>query len=660
MYPFTHAPRHYILIGTILALAALAIVLLLASGSGASARTTASDLAAPGSGLLPQQDEPQTEPEACATNPAEVVVMGSVALFDVYWDPETETLNNNPCPPAVVHTDHVDPDTEQTTEITTRSPSDVDIGHTVVHLRHQVARRTLVAKRDGQEVQASELAVDPDGPLWGAYPPGEENKQVWFLPVFATEEEEHAHAQELAFHLGFSAGLLRDEDWNGDILYDFEVIREPGIDPSDRGIILASRSNSFSRADVQWDTRHPDRNPVQVEPGEYVHRAWAFTKPGTYVLEVQAKGNPEDSLVADDRIDVVTSVARRYTFHVGLLADLEVEVEASDSSPAAGGEARFTITASNGGPSEAPDTVVRVELPHGLTFSSSSVGDAYDAGEWRIGDLLADASASMTLVADVGENTHGEELTVTASISATELIGDSPVTELDPHTGDNTDASTVTPARAPNSQPIFNVVRSVLENSHHSAAVGDPIPVRQADNDALHFALSGAGSEKFYVESSSAGAQIRVQGGADLDYETKSSYELTLRVADNRDLDGNENGTVENPNFDNAIGVTVNLQDVHEGPYVTVAVDLAEGTLAELTATPHDLPAGISHITYTWEAYNNTRGGYFVANNQGPDYVWQPSQAATWTLRAYIQYQDSSGRSHQIGSNRVTVTLPAS
>ncbi len=309
--------------GATLAIAALVVTLLAVSFAGAP--TQVQDHG----GIF----DGDTTPEACDPDPADVVVRGSVALFDVYWDPEAETLNNNPCPPAVVHTDHYDEDTETTTEITTRMPSNVDIGHTIIHLRHDVVRRTLVAEGHAMADEDGYLAVDPDSPLLDAYPPGEQNKQVWFLPIFASEEEEHAHQDELAFHLGFSAGLMRDADWKGDIQYDFEVIREPQVAPGDRGVIMVSENVSFTEQAIDWNTRDPDKKPISVAPGEYEHRAWAFTRPGTYVLSVQAKARPVSGLGDDTKVEGVTSKAREYTFHVGLLADLRVKVE--PVSPAA-------------------------------------------------------------------------------------------------------------------------------------------------------------------------------------------------------------------------------------------------------------------------------------------------------------------------------------
>ena len=96
------------------------------------------------------------EPEPCAAEPADEVSSSLVtlddgttrqdhlALFDVYWDndddaldPNSKTLINNPCPPMVVHHPaHYDEDpvTSYQTSTTTRAASDIDIGHTIIHI----------------------------------------------------------------------------------------------------------------------------------------------------------------------------------------------------------------------------------------------------------------------------------------------------------------------------------------------------------------------------------------------------------------------------------------------------------------------------------------------------------------------------------------------
>lgn len=247
----------------------------------------------------------QTTPEACDPNPVDTVSSGRLALFDVYWDTETETLNNNPCPPLVVHT--VD---RRGRERTTRNPSDIDIGHTIIHVPAS-ARQTVTADGEGDydgDHNAFLRPLQNDGTR-------ADSALVWILPSCRTTPAP-------PFCLAFSAGLLDPNDWNGDVSYKLETIRH-----RNRGHEALVPANFFvfhverGLPNILWRTDEPDTNAYGITPGTYDHPYWAFTAPGTYELHVQIKGRPNRSRTGGPLIDAttVTSEERRYTVHVGRL-----------------------------------------------------------------------------------------------------------------------------------------------------------------------------------------------------------------------------------------------------------------------------------------------------------------------------------------------------
>ena len=143
------------------------------------------------------------------------------------------------------------------------------------------------------------------------------------------------------FCLGFSAGLLQPGDWNGDIQYEFEAIREPGHATTGYGDFFVFHVED-GLPNILWRTDEADTNAYGITPGTYDHAYWAFTEPGTYVFHVQVKGRPNRNRTDGPLIDAttVTSEVRRYTFHVGDLAvnhDPVFEVERSVSENATGG-----------------------------------------------------------------------------------------------------------------------------------------------------------------------------------------------------------------------------------------------------------------------------------------------------------------------------------
>ena len=156
-----------------------------------------------------------------------------------------------------------------------------------------------------------------------------DSADVWVVPACEEEEEEGTPARtalDPPFCLGFSAGLLNPGHWNGDVQYEFEAIREPGHATEDGGwgdFFVFHVENG--RPNVIWRTDDADTNVYTITPGTYDHAFWAFTKPGTYVFHVHAKGHPNSapSVGGDPLIEAktVSSEVRRYTFHVG---DLDV------------------------------------------------------------------------------------------------------------------------------------------------------------------------------------------------------------------------------------------------------------------------------------------------------------------------------------------------
>ena len=104
-----------------------------------------------------------------------------------------------------------------------------------------------------------------------------------------------------------------------------------------------------------------------------------------------------------------------------------------------------------------------------------------------------------------------------------------------------------------NAAPVFPATetgaRSVAENSPAGASVGDPVAA--TDTDTLVYSLGGDDSSLFSLDSGTG--QISVAAGTDLDYETKTTYSVTVTAADTAGQ------TAE-------IDVTISVSDVAEPP----------------------------------------------------------------------------------------------
>ncbi len=135
-----------------------------------------------------------------------------------------------------------------------------------------------------------------------------------------------------------------------------------------------------------------------------------------------------------------------------------------------------------------------------------------------------------------------------------------------------------------NLDPTFSddtATRSVAENSAAGTNVGtavtatDPYPT----TDTLYYTLTGTDASKFAVGSNTG--QITVTSGTSLDYETKTSYSVTLNVSDKKASDGTADTVI-----DDTIAVTINVTNVNEGPEFSAATatrGIAENSAANAT-----------------------------------------------------------------------------
>ena len=106
-----------------------------------------------------------------------------------------------------------------------------------------------------------------------------------------------------------------------------------------------------------------------------------------------------------------------------------------------------------------------------------------------------------------------------------------------------------------NRAPVFtegnSTSRSIAENTGSGVDIGSAVSATDADDDTLTYTLSGTDAASFSINSTSG--QLRTKSA--LDYETKTSYSVTISVSDGSLTD--------------TISVTINITDVDETPAVT-------------------------------------------------------------------------------------------
>ena len=98
---------------------------------------------------------------------------------------------------------------------------------------------------------------------------------------------------------------------------------------------------------------------------------------------------------------------------------------------------------------------------------------------------------------------------------------------------------------AANSAPEFpsseTGTRSVEENTASGQDIGAPVSASDADGDSLTYTLSGTDAGSFTLDASTG----RLKTSAALDYETKTTYSVTVSVRDSKDSGGNPDTSVD-------------------------------------------------------------------------------------------------------------------
>ena len=167
-----------------------------------------------------------------------------------------------------------------------------------------------------------------------------------------------------------------------------------------------------------------------------------------------------------------------------------------------------------------------------------------------------------------------------------------------PGTSVQTPTTTPTPT---NTAPTFTAgsttTRSVAENTAAGRNIGSPVSATDAQNDTLTYTLGGTDANAFSIERTTG--QLKTKSA--LDYETKSTYTVTVTV-----FDGSLSDTIT---------VTISITDVAETPTPQQPGRGGETpTLSASTASPlteATLHESIVTLTLTGRAYEDS--SYTVA-----------------------------------------------
>ena len=258
------------------------------------------------------------------------------------------------------------------------------------------------------------------------------------------------------------------------------------------------------------------------------------------------------------------------------------------------------------------DLAVRATDSTGLTGATRVTITVTDVGEKPV-FALEDVTLTVSENADSGRNI-GAPITATDPDSGDTLTyslrrGDKDAFSIDPNTGQlrtkaaldyeaknaytdlavrATDSTGLTGATrvtinvtaGGNRAPVFtdgsSATRTVAENTASGENIGNAFAATDADNDTLTYSLGGTDAAAFSIVSTTG----QLQTNADLDYETKSSYSVTVSVSDG-------NGGSD------SIDVTINVTDANDLPVFTDGSSTTR-SVAENTAAGVNIGTAIS------------------------------------------------------------------
>ncbi len=175
--------------------------------------------------------------------------------------------------------------------------------------------------------------------------------------------------------------------------------------------------------------------------------------------------------------------------------------------------------------------------------------------------------------------------------------------------------------------PGSSTTRSINENSASGANVGAAVRATDADGDTLTYALSGDDEMYFTIDNM---GQIKVDADAMLDYETKSTYMVTVAATD--------------PDSDSdSIMVTIMVTNVNEMGMVALS-SMTPMVGVDLTATLTD-PDVVVEGSVTWQWTRSMRMDGTFENIDGATSMSYTPVAGDvgYYLRATGMYTDGHG-----------------
>ena len=253
------------------------------------------------------------------------------------------------------------------------------------------------------------------------------------------------------------------------------------------------------------------------------------------------------------------------------------------------------------------------------TYTYTHALSGTDAGSFEIGSATGQITVKSGISLDYETKTsYSVTVTVTAAaktqgVNAQSVDPNAPGDYTIPVTINVTDVNEA-PALPDPSEGQTSLARSVAENSAAGTNVGAAVAATDPEGDTLTYSLTGTDANDFTIDSASG--QIKVKSA--LDYETKTSYSVTVNVTDGKKADGTADTAI-----DDTIAVTINVTDVDEPP-----PQMAAPSVTQNIATPK------TKLDVSWTALTTTQMAGKPAVSDY-DVQYKKKSESNWTSHSF-------------------------
>ncbi|HRK72771.1 MAG TPA: SdrD B-like domain-containing protein, partial [Rhodothermales bacterium] len=324
--------------------------------------------------------------------------------------------------------------------------------------------------------------------------------------------------------------------------------------------------------------------------------------------------------------------------------DLEVNKVSNTNSVPVGGEASFTITVVNKGPSEATGVVLKDLLPATASFvaASASQGSYVNtSGLWTVGNLAINGSATLLLTAKINSTTNNcvevnaanqtdtdstpNNNSTTEDDDACATVSTTPVIDLEL----TKTANTTTPVIGQNVTFTISVVNKGPSNAT-GVTVSDVLPTGLQFVSANPAAAYNAATGAWTIGNVAVNQTVTLQIVAKPTTTEQVRNYAQVATANETDIDstpGNNSNTEDDddavvlstrPQIDLELTKTVNTTSPQLGGTVTFTISVVnKGPAPATNVTVSDqLPTGLTFVSASGVngSYNNTTGIWSIGN----------------------------------------------